>query len=154
MIWKLPPSIKIYEALGSVADGRIELTDDGAKVYSSSRKKFYTVTYDKEKNAIMANDNGSFWQGYLGYPAIAYLMLVGEIKYEPKIAEALKDIAWKEVNSKFKNDYEKTIAYVQRLAEERGVTVKSLVAAVDDIAQQLADLKLKPLGAKQKPPHE
>lgn len=62
MKWKHPPITKIYEALGSVADERIELVGSSAKVYSSSRNKFYVVSY--EPGAIMANDNGSYWQGY------------------------------------------------------------------------------------------
>jgi len=36
MKWKHPPIIKIYEALGSVADGRLKLDGNFAKVYSSS----------------------------------------------------------------------------------------------------------------------
>ncbi|MFA6602048.1 MAG: hypothetical protein WCT02_04295 [Candidatus Paceibacterota bacterium] len=66
MKWKLPPPVKIYEALGSVADGRLEMLGNSARVYSSSRNKFYEVIFDPETKSIMANDNGSFWQGYLG----------------------------------------------------------------------------------------
>ena len=38
--WKHPPIIEVYEALGAVADGRIELTQNEAKIYSSSGNKF------------------------------------------------------------------------------------------------------------------
>jgi hypothetical protein len=37
--WKLPPIIKVYEALGCIADGRIHVDGDSAKVYSSSGNK-------------------------------------------------------------------------------------------------------------------
>jgi hypothetical protein len=94
MKWKLPPRIKIYEALGCIADGRMEVEGNMAKVYSSSRGKFYTVTYDPERQAIMANDNGSYWQGYLGYPSIAFLMHVGAIRFDHAYAEALEGVAW------------------------------------------------------------
>jgi len=60
-----PPLIKIYEALGAIADQRIELIQGlfvEAKVYSSSREKYYTVTYDAANKAIMLNDNGSYWK--------------------------------------------------------------------------------------------
>ncbi len=34
MKWKHPPIIKIYEALGAVADGRVKISGDSAQVYS------------------------------------------------------------------------------------------------------------------------
>lgn len=44
MKWKLPPKIKVYEALGCVVDGRVELVGEHeARVYSSSRGKSYVV---------------------------------------------------------------------------------------------------------------
>ena len=95
--WKLPPKIKIYEALGCLADGRLKEINSQIRVYSSSGNKYYNVTYDQSKQAIMANDNGSYWQGYLGYPAIAYLMSVEELPFDQKFAEGLKDIAWKDI---------------------------------------------------------
>ena len=70
MKWEHPPIIKIYEALGAVADNRVELSENTAKVFSSSGNKFYDVSYDRDSNSIMTNDNGSYWKGYLGYPAI------------------------------------------------------------------------------------
>jgi len=70
-IWKQPPIIKVYEALGSIADGRITVEGNTAKIYSSSGNKFYEVTYDPDTSSIMCNDNGSYWAGYLGYPAIS-----------------------------------------------------------------------------------
>jgi hypothetical protein len=103
-VWKLPPKIKIYEALGSVADSRLEVMGNSAKVYSSSRGKYYTVTYDAAQQAIMCNDNGSYWQGYLGYPAIAYLLESGVISYDHDLAKLLGDIHWKDINQGFKND--------------------------------------------------
>lgn len=62
MKWTQPPISKIYEAIGAVADGRVEVDGNTAKVYSSSRKKYYDVFYDPSKKAIMTNDNGSFWK--------------------------------------------------------------------------------------------
>src|SRR3990167_10799320 len=100
MKWKLPKTIKVYEALGALADGRVEATGDTGKVYSSSRKKFYDVSYDPINQAIMSNDNASYWQGYLGYPAIAYLMKIGQLPFNQKFADGLKGIAWKDINSK------------------------------------------------------
>jgi len=70
----MPPKVKIYEALGAVADGRVVVGNDNGEVSSSSGNKKYVVRWDAKNKAIMTNDNGTYWQGYLGYPAIAYLM--------------------------------------------------------------------------------
>ncbi len=43
MKWKHPSITKIYEALGAVADDRVLVSGNSAKVYSSSRNKFYNV---------------------------------------------------------------------------------------------------------------
>lgn len=151
MKWKTPPRIKIYEALGCIADKRMEINGNEGKVFSSSRGKFYSVKYDG-KNAIMSNDNGSYWAGYLGYPSIAFLMLKGRIKYNPKFAEALKNISWKDVNTKFKNDYEKTEAFVLELVKERGFDAAEPLKEVDNILEQIKKLKMELLGEKTKPP--
>lgn len=100
----------------------------------------------------MANDNGSYWQGYLGYPSIAYLFACGLILYDRKVAESLKDIPWKKINTEFKNDWSKTEIYVQDIAEERGIPKQALVSEIDRIATILDSLKLSLLGKKQKPP--
>ena len=150
MKWKQPPIIKIYEALGAIADGRVEREGMVAKVYSSSRNKFYNVSYDSEKRAIMCNDNGSFWKGYLGYPAIAFLMLIGEINYSDDIALLLKDIAWKDINQQFKNDFDKTLVYIlkDKTEEERA----KLEQHCSIILERIQELDLSLLGAKSKPP--
>ncbi|TAK96974.1 hypothetical protein EPO05_00405 [Patescibacteria group bacterium] len=152
MPWKLPPQIKIYEALGCIGDGRIELIGEGAKVYSSSGQKFYTVNYDAQQQAIMANDNGSYWQGYLGYPAIAYLLKAGIIKFNSIYAEALRGIAWKDINTQFKNDFEKTVSQVHEMLLGKGIELDSFTQEIVSIHQQLAKLGLSLLGNKMKPP--
>ena len=188
MHWKKPPIIKIYEALGALADGRIEKAKDSCEssgsttgypvveplkdgqsnhrtvktlsngdieewqVYSSSGNKFYMVRYDKQNNAIMSNDNGSYWQGYLGYPAIAVLLITGAIKYQPKFAEALKGIKWKDLNTKFKNDYNKTIQYCHQLIRKRGYDLEEFLKEVKNIDKQIQTLKIKKLGKRLRPP--
>lgn len=152
MEWKLPPKIKVYEALGCIADGRMEVEGNTAKVYSSSRGKFYTVTYDPKARAIMANDNGSYWQGYLGYPAIAFLMHISEIEFDWTYAEALRGIAWKDINTKFKNDFDKTTEHIHEILKERGVSVEMFLEEVDGIMKRTEELDLSLLGKKTKPP--
>lgn len=150
--WKLPPKIKIHEALGCIGDKRIEIDGNKAKVYSSSKGKFYTINYDPINNAIMANDNGSYWKGYLGYPSIAFLMLKGVIPYNLKYTEALKEIAWKDLNTKFKNDFVKTSEYVNSILKDRRVNIKEFENEVDSIYEKIVSLKINLLGNKTLPP--
>ncbi|MFZ2199215.1 MAG: hypothetical protein WAV40_00285 [Microgenomates group bacterium] len=151
-IWKQPPIIKVYEALGCVADKRIHVEGDSAKVYSSSGNKFYTVTYDPKANAIVCNDNGSYWTGYLGYPAIAFLLQIGVIPYSLELANLLKDIMWKDINQSFKNDFAKTEKYCKNLVVERHGNLPLLLEDIENIYQYLSYHPLSILGDKVKPP--
>jgi hypothetical protein len=150
MNWSQTPRVKIYEALGAVADGRVHVVGNTAKVYSSSGNKFYTVSYDPALHAIMVNDNGSFYKGYLGYPAVAFLMQIGELPYSEAVAQKLKGVAWKDINQKFKNDFEKAIDFIlSSLSEGKRAAIEAEVTRIDEL------LKLKTyvhLGSKVRPP--
>ncbi len=146
------PKIKVFEALGCIADMRVEIKGNQAKIFSSSRNKYYTVSYDGNKR-IMSNDNGSYWVGYLGYPAIAFLMIAGKIRYNKDFAEALKGIFWKDVNTTFKNNYAKTENYVFELAEKNGVSQTDLEAEAENILSQIKVLKLEKFGKRISPPN-
>lgn len=152
MKWKLPPKVKIYEALGAIGDGRIKASGNTAKVFSSSGNKFYSVAYDLEANAITSNDNGSYWVGYLGYPAIAFLLFKGIIEYKPEFAEALKGIQWKDVNTKFKNDFNKTEVHVKDILNKKGIDSGALAEEVKGIFERLKKLNPEKLGKTAKPP--
>lgn len=152
--WKLPPVIKIYEALGAIADERVILEDDKAEVYSSEGNKKYDVLYDAQKRAIMSNDNGSYWVGYLGYPSISYLMQRGVIKFNGDYAEALKGIEWKKINTKNKNDFDKTQKEIDILLESRGINLDEFYYYLAEVNGQIALLDLDQLGNKIKPPSE
>ncbi len=152
MHWKIPPKIKIYEALGCLADGRIKEAGGEVRVYSSSGQKFYTVTFDEKKKAIMTNDNGSYWIGYLGYPAIAYLMSIDELPFDQKYAESLKGIAWKDINTKNKNDFEKTLLEVRKIMKDKGVNLKEFDQFVKQVLWEIRIKKFKLLGKKKQPP--
>jgi hypothetical protein len=150
MKWKEPPTIKIYEALGAVADERIAVNGDSAKVYSSSGNKYYDVNYDPAAQAIMANDNGSYWKGYLGYPAIAFLLATDVLPYQPEYGDLLKGIAWKDINQKYKNDFDKTLAHIfEPLTPEQKEGLQEYVFALQD---ELRTLSLSVLGKKVLPP--
>jgi hypothetical protein len=150
MKWKHPPIIKIYEALGAVADGRVEVSENNAKVFSSTRNKFYKVSYDPKEKSIMANDNGSYWKGYLGYPAIAYLFKVGVLEYKPELGELLKNISWKDINQKFKNDFDKTLDFI--LKPLTNIERNNLKEFTDKISKDINTMSLGHLGKKTMPP--
>lgn len=150
MKWKHPPIIKIYEALGAVADERVKVSEQTGKVYSSTGNKYYDVEYDLESNSIMTNDNGSYWKGYLGYPAIAFLMKIKVLSYDKNIGELLSGIAWKDINQKFKNDFEKTLAYIlSSKTEKEKINLENFTQKVDS---EIKKLKLSLLGSKKYPP--
>lgn len=150
MKWKEPPVIKIYEALGAVADGRIKLSGNTGKVFSSSGNKYYDVSYDSAAQAIMTNDNGSYWKGYLGYPAIAYLLKIDALPYRSECGDLLKGIAWKDINQKFKNDFDKTLAHIlEPLTPEQRSSLEEYAAS---LLQKILELDLNLLGTKTLPP--
>lgn len=152
MKWKPTPITKMYEALGVIGDKRIEVSGNEAKVYSSSRGKYYDIKYDPEKNAITTNDNASYWVGYMGYPAVAFLLAKGIVKYKKESAVALSGIHWKDLNTKFKNDFEKAVEYILSDLEKQGVNVEDLQIDVKSIHDQVLSLKLEKLGTTAKPP--
>ncbi len=119
--WRLPPKIKVLEALGAIADGRVSVENNKARVSSSTGEKNYTVIF-QPPDRIKSDDNGSVFKGYLGYPAIAFLMLKGLLPYDEQLAEKLKGIPWKELNEKYK-DYRKVefIILKQRRLDQKRV---------------------------------
>lgn len=150
MKWKQPPVAKIYEALGAVADGRVEIDGNTAKVGSSSGNKVYDVSYDPKANAIMANDNGSYWQGYLGYPAIVFLFSTGLLPYKSELADLLRGVKWKDVNQQFKNDFNAAVEHILTpLGSEKRQQLKAYVAETE---AAIAKLELNLLGKKKQPP--
>lgn len=154
-----PPLIKIYEALWAIADERIEIdqqkNEDNlvcAKIYSSSRKKHYDVTYSEQKNAIMANDNWSYWKGYLWYPALALLFLKWKLALDVEYAESLKDIKRKDINTKNKNDFDKTMIEIDMGLQKNGINIVAFKEYFSRILDEIQNLNLEILGEKLLPP--
>lgn len=155
MKWKSPPLIKIYEAIGAISDGRIHLDQTGAKVYSSSGNKFYTIIYEPVSNSITSNDNGSYWVGYLGYPSIAYLLKKDIVAYDKSLIEYLKGFKWKDINQKFHNNFTKTQEYIDmHIAQEHDIDIQELHTSLEIIRDTIDRMKLNKLITSQKPPGE
>jgi len=153
-LWKLPPPIKIYEALGAIGDGRLRFEDEQrALVTSSEGDKTYAVELSADGREISSNDNASYWQGYLGYPAIAVLLMRGLYRPPANVIDALAGIPWKEINRHLKNDYAATIAEVNRIVEASGHDPDAVASEVESILEALRTFA--PMrGKRRRPPAE
>ncbi|MEP7103881.1 MAG: hypothetical protein ABI721_04200 [Candidatus Dojkabacteria bacterium] len=151
MNWSKPHISKVYEALGAIADKRIEISPDKneAKMYSSSKGKFYTVTWNDDFTAMMSNDNSAFYVGQLSYPMISVLMMKGKISYDPKMIELLKDIKWKDINKKFKNNVDKTVEFV---LEGLGADAEFVKNETERILKEVEGLNIEYFGQRTYPP--
>lgn len=151
----MPPPIKVYEALGAIGDGRVRAIDsegpDGWDVGSSDGAKTYRVELSADGREISSNDNASYWQGYLGYPAIAVLMVHGTLRASAEAIRALAGIPWKKLNRRFRNDYARTTTEVARIVTERGGDFDATRAEAAAILDALAALGLE-RGARRRPP--
>jgi hypothetical protein len=152
--WKMPPPIKIYEALGAIGDARVRLEDEHhALVTSSEGGKTYEVEISDDGREISCNDNASYWQGYLGYPAIAVLLMRGLYRAPANVIDALAEIPWKEINRRFKNDYDKTLTEVNKIVEASGHDPDAVASEVESIMEALRNLA--PVrGKRRRPPSE
>jgi hypothetical protein len=145
--WKMPPPIKIYEAIGAIGDRRVRAlyTSDGAsrwEVVSSDGAKAYTVEISADGREISSNDNASYWQGYLGYPGIAALLACGRLQASAASSQALSGIPWRKLNQSFKNDYGRTLDEVARVVTERGGEIGAVRTDVRGILEALETLAL------------
>lgn len=151
-VWKPAHVSKVYEALTAIADGRVEVSENRAKVYSSSRGKHYDVTYDFEHDAIGSNDNTAYFTGALSYPMLAYFMLTGRISYNESVAQLLKGIPWKDINQRHKNDYDAAISEVLNELQKNGVETDKITTEVTRIYETVLQLQIGRLTSKKHPP--
>jgi hypothetical protein len=156
MNWKVPPQAKVYEALTAIVDGRVQLdADDRAMVKSSDLSKTYTVRWNDERTAFGSNDNASYWQGYMGYPIVAVLMLLGLVPFDRTLADHLSGVEWKRVNDRHKRNYDAAIQEVLNKIEvkEHGVAQR-VINEVTRIHSHLKKLELARLGSPTAKPPE
>lgn len=107
VVMKMPPIEKIPEAYTAIEDNRVMLHDESATVKSSNGEKEYLIKW--KNDVYYSNDNSSYWQGYVGYPVIAVLMLQGKLSLNKSVLKYFKDINWNELNKKNKRDYKKSL---------------------------------------------
>ncbi|BEP16944.1 hypothetical protein PYJP_02960 [Pyrofollis japonicus] len=139
----MPPRIKVLEALGAIADGRIEkISDKKYRVVSSEGDRVYTVYVDPEKGLAYSNDNGTRLRGYIGYPIIAVLMVEGVLPFDKELSEALRDIPWRKLNETYKK-YRLVEQEVKKIAATRGISPARLDKFVEEVMSSLRKLRLK-----------
>jgi hypothetical protein len=155
MQWLKPKDEHIvHEALSALADGRFELIDENnAKCTSTSQGKFYSVKYDPKTHSIMSNDNMAYYRDEISYPMVAMLLKKGEIEFDQEILVYLKNIKWKDINQKNKNDYMKSVNEVLGYLEAQGVDIELISNEVDRIFEFIMKLNLNKLGDKVPPPN-
>jgi len=163
--WKPPPAAKVYEAFSAVADGRVHLGAEveqggsaqggqagSAEVESSGRDRRYVVEWSAGVTSITANDNASYWQGYLGYPAVAVLLAIGALRADRTIVDLLAGVPWHELNARFKRDYDAAVDSVLSDLERRGADRGRIEREVDDVLAQLARLSPQRPPRRRRPP--
>jgi len=140
---RMPPRIKVLEALGAIADGRVEKQGDKRyRVVSSEGDRIYKVYVDKESLLVYSDDNGTKYRGYVGYPIIAALMLEGLLPFDEDVAKALKGIPWRRLNETYKR-YALVEKEVKRIASQRGVPEEKIDEVVEKVMNRLQSLRLR-----------
>lgn len=142
---RMPPRIKVLEALSAVAGGRVERLGGGwYRVRSSDGTRVYRVYVDPSRGLVYSDDNGTRLRGYIGYPIIAVLMLEGLLPYDREAGEALRDIPWRELNERYRR-YAPVMEYAFRVAGERGVPRERLEKLIADVLAGLRRMRLRGL---------
>jgi hypothetical protein len=137
---KLPPRIKVLEALGTIADNRVKMIEKGIyTVTSSEHDREYKVLIRGRE--VCSNDNGTRFRRYVGYPIIASLMLERIVSYDERIANSLKGIKWRKLNEELR-DYNLVEEEVYKIAEERGVKREELSRFIERVMRELKGLSL------------
>lgn len=134
---KLPPIAKIYESFTCIADNRIEMKENEAIVSSSDGKKKYTIKW--KNNDFTSNDNATFWQGYLGYPVLAVLMLQKKLSYKEEIVKLFANINWHELNEKYKRNYD---AAVEEVLSKIDYDIAMIKEEVNKIYEEIKNLDI------------
>lgn len=134
---KLPPVEKVFEAWTAIVDDRISMYKNHADIESSDGTKGYTVKF--EGNRYSSDDNATYWRGYAGYPVLAVLMLKGILPFDRKEAEQWRGVNWKEINTRYKNDYAKAVA---EIAGQRNLDLKEAYKKAEDVIDVLKKLDI------------
>lgn len=149
--WAKPPIEKVYEAFSAIADDRVEIFEDHATVLSSDGKKEYLIEWSGDWYS--SNDNASYFQGYMGYPVIAVLMLRGAISYDEVLVSYMKNIPWKELNTKHRRNYALVVDIVLSNLQAWGIDIIDIKHEAENVYEQVCGLDIVYKRSKLKPPY-
>jgi hypothetical protein len=144
---------------------RFDLHEEHGKREKQAHAERFTIgdvrDYGNRMGIPTANGAVYFDMGYVGnplvfcgtvglIPAIAYLMKIGTLSFDEKTATVVKNIPWKDINQKFKNNFDKTLDYIfSSKSEEEKILLKSFT---EKVLEEIKNLKLNLLGKKIIPP--
>ncbi|MEM1927221.1 MAG: hypothetical protein QXS85_00555 [Acidilobaceae archaeon] len=145
----LPPRIKVLEAAGSLADGRVSVVRDSgevveARVSSSMGDRVYRVVVKVSRDGSLqaySDDNGTKFRGYIGYPIIAVLMLKELLPRSLEVERALYRVPWRELNERLRS-YDRVLEEVSRIAEARGVSRAQLEEFMERVLEKIRELRV------------
>ncbi len=147
---KLPPIEKIHEAYSAIADKRVVLKENEAEVSSSDLTKTYMVKWKDE--VYSSNDNASYWQGYIGYPIIAVLMLQGKLPLNQEIAMYFQGINWKKINTEYKNKFSEAVSQIMGGLKEKGIDCNKIEKEIQKVYQEIGRLTIQTKRSSIRPP--
>ncbi len=136
---KLPPREKVAEAYTAIIDRRVYINTDSAKVKSSELNKEYLIKW--KDNVYYSNDNSSYWQGYLGYPVIAVLMLQNKLSLNREIALYFKGVEWNKLNKENKRDYKKVVELI--IGNLKVEKKEKIYLELDKVVEEIKNLDVK-----------
>lgn len=139
----LPPRIKVLEALGALADGRVKREGENFfSVISSDSSRTYKVYVERvgqREFRACSTDNGTMFRRYVGYPIISVMMLLGYLRRDPDVERALSNIPWRKLNETLKK-YALVENEVMKVVSSRGVNPRTVYATVSRVMAELGDL--------------
>ena len=107
----------------------------------SDGSKSYQVEWND--NTYASTDNGTYWQGYTGYPVIGVLILQSKLKVDKDIFHYFSNVNWNSLNKKHKRDYHAALLEVfeeKQIPPQDRETIENLT---QQVYEQLKALDLK-----------
>ncbi len=140
---RLPPKIKILEALSAVYGDRVKVVNDKfCRVTSSDGTRVYNVFLDLEQRLAYSDDNGTRYRRYIGYPIISFLIVKGVVPADNEIGEIIRGVKWKQLNEKYKK-YDIVMNEIYKILIMYGIDRKRVEKYIENVMNILRGLKLK-----------
>lgn len=139
----LPPRIKVLEAAGAVAGGRVRvISDNEAEVKASEGDRVYRVFTDLNLGVVSSDDNGTIYRNYVGYPIVAFMMIRGNLPYDSDIGETLKDVKWRTLNEQYKS-YRIVESIIKDRLRTKGISERRVNQFIRNVLEKLSEYSLR-----------